>query len=203
MNKSDSKTKVVALAGVLLAGSIMVASCSGASQKASVDSNGAATTVVKQAGQSNSGSGALVDPTTLLSNADVQAALGAPVKEVKVTDGQKPIGQKIVMYKTTVPLKFMTLSVIQDAGMTDEARSENRSAKSEFTVTRSTLPKTQAMSGIGDDAFWDGSKGYQTGLHVMKGNVYFTVSVCLGVVDDASRLKLDKQLAAKALTRIP
>ncbi len=202
MIKSDSRIKAAALAGILLAGSVMLASCSGASQKASVDSNGASTTVAKQAGQSNNGSGTLIDPSTLLSNADVQAALGAPVKEVKVTDGQKPIGQKIVMYKSTVPLKFVTLSVIQDAGMTSEARSEDRSAKSEFTVTRKTLPKTQTLSGIGDDAFWDGSKGYNTGLHVMKGDLYFTMTVCLGVVDDAARLKLDKQLAAKALQRL-
>ena len=58
----------------------------------------------------------------------------------------------------------------------------------------------QKVSGVGDDAFWLGSR-VGGAIYVLKGNAYIRISVG-GPGDQASKIKKSKTLAQKAIARL-
>jgi hypothetical protein len=62
-----------------------------------------------------------------------------------------------------------------------------------------TPPKK--MDGVGEEAFWAGNR-VGGALYVLKGDVFFRISVG-GPGDEQTKLEKSKQLAQKALSRLP
>ncbi|MEW6364311.1 MAG: hypothetical protein AB1714_06685 [Acidobacteriota bacterium] len=148
------------------------------------------------------GAGALVDPAVLLTKADAEAVLGTPVKDPEAT--ANPMGQKIVHYSPAAQgtkVRYVQISVNQTAAMPERMRKNGMSAPKLFEDSARLLSGVQMLTGFGDKAFWGGS-GLKAGagLHVLKGDVYFSVDVALGS-EQADRQAAEK-LAKLALSRM-
>lgn len=144
----------------------------------------------------------LVDPTQLLTRQEAEEILGEPVKEAAVRS--TPIGQMILFYEpaneSTSP-RYVQLSVNQTSAMPEAMRESGSSAATLFADSKKLLEQAETVSGLGDDAFWGGSGlAAGAGLHVLKGDVYFTIDAALGD-DAASRAAAEKQ-AEKILNRL-
>ncbi len=149
------------------------------------------------------GAGALVDPAVLLTRADAEAALGAPVKVPEVTTN--PMGQKILHYTPAAQgtkVRYVQISVSQTAAMPARMTRNGMSAPKLFENSLRLLgTSAQNLTGFGDKAFWGGS-GLKAGagLHVLKGDVYFSIDAALGN-EQADRTAAEK-LAKQALGRM-
>lgn len=147
-------------------------------------------------------SSALVDPTQLLTKQEAEEILGEPVKEAKVNSN--PIGQQILFYEPvneTASMRYVQLSVNQTAAMPEAMRESGSSAATLFADAKTLLEQAETVSGLGDDAFWGGSGlAAGAGLHILKGDVYFTIDAALGN-DVASREAAEKQ-AERILNRL-
>jgi hypothetical protein len=78
----------------------------------------------------------------------------------------------------------------------DEAREKKESEK----VEREEKKKPEKVEGIGDDAFWTGSR-VGGALYVLKGECYIRISVG-GAGDQAQKTEKCKTLAAAVLKRL-
>ena len=150
----------------------------------------------------SSEAGALVDPAMLVTKADVEAVLGAAVKDPKVTTN--PMGQKTVFYSPAAEgtkVRYVQISLNQTAAMPERMTKNGMSAPRLFADTAKMLSDLKEVPGLGDKAFWGGS-GLKpgAGLHVLKGHAYFAVDVALGN-EQACRQAAEK-LARQALSRM-
>ena len=144
----------------------------------------------------------LADPAALLTKADAEAVLGAPAGAPETRDN--PMGQKIVFYspaESGKSVRFVQLSLVQTGAMPDKMRANGQSAPKLFADTAQLLGNTKEMPGLGDKAFW-GGRGLKAGagLHVLKGETYFTVGVAMG--DEQADLQAAEKLARQILTRL-
>jgi hypothetical protein len=80
----------------------------------------------------------------------------------------------------------------------EEAESGERGGRES---AREAAAKPRRVSGIGDEAFWDGST-LGGGLFVLKGDAYFRLSVG-GPDNEAVKIEKLKKLARRVLTRLP
>ncbi|HQD91544.1 MAG TPA: hypothetical protein PLP71_11105 [Syntrophomonadaceae bacterium] len=145
---------------------------------------------------------ALVEPAQLLTKQEAEEILGEPVKDAKVNTN--PIGQIILFYEPvaeTTSLRYVQLSVNQTAAMPEAMRESGSSAATLFADSKKLLEQAETVSGLGDDAFWGGSGlAAGAGLHVLKGDVYFTIDAALG--DDAASREAAEKQAEKILSRL-
>ena len=139
----------------------------------------------------------LVDPGTLLTRADAEAALGEQVKEPDLKDTKNPLGQKICFYAPVSDQsgKFIQISVVQNEGMGKSLREQGYNVAQLYNETQKNLTGAKPVPGIGDEAFWG-----TNGLHILKGNVYLTISV--GNTSRPENLEMAKRLAEKAVSRL-
>ena len=81
----------------------------------------------------------------------------------------------------------------------EEQRNEKKERGREEEEEKATPPKK--IEGIGEEAFWAGNR-VGGALYVLKGDVFIRISVG-GPGDEQSKLEKSKQLAQKALSRLP
>lgn len=132
-----------------------------------------------------------------LSKADVESVMGAMVGEV-VRQAANPLGQTICYFDMTTgtKMRFAQVQMVRSAWA-----SHDWTAGSLFENNMSYLSDKQEISGVGDKAYWGGS-GIKlgAGLHVLQGDVYFTVSAASG--DEQVDLQKTKELATLILAKI-
>jgi hypothetical protein len=125
-----------------------------------------------------------VDPCTLVTNAEATQALGAEARQDRPSEANIP--PRLLTCRYTAPRGegLAVMSVMVRTGYSDAE------AKSSFQGTRE-VGQTEAVSGLGDDAFW-----LMDQLYVLKGTRSVTVA---GDIERAAA----EELARKALDRLP
>lgn len=155
-------------------------------------SNGASTD--EQNGEQNGFVESHLDPCTLITKAEAETALGEPVEDPECTTNS-PVGQVICSYSTPETFKFVQIALTRTGDMPDSLTEIGESAATIFETTRDNI-EGQNISGLGDQAFWG-----VPGLHVLKGDIYFCISV--GSTDKPENLEMAKGLAELVLSRLP
>ena len=177
------KWALMLMAGLLLAG---VMACGDDEEKAA------------------SSAGGVLNPCLLVSQEEAAAALGGPVKAGQLKGAANPLGQSICFYEgqSEDALRFVQISLVATQNMNDNLRESGYTAAKLFEDSKKLLGKPKAVSGLGQEAFWGGS-GLKAGagLHVLAKDAYINISVASG--KDQGNLKAAKQLAEKALERLP
>jgi hypothetical protein len=170
-----------------------------------------------------------LDACALLTSKEIESVQGEATKETKLT-GQSTGGFSISQCFFTLPTFTNSVSLLvaqrgggagahdpkefwrdtfhEDKGKEKEREKEkdrdrdregDRDKKRGGEEEEEGAPP-QKISGIGDDAYWTGSRVGGT-LYVLKGNAYLRISIG-GPADQATKIKKSKALAQKALARL-
>lgn len=158
------------------------------------------------------------DACSLLTSEDIQAVQGEPLKSTKRDDrATGPFLISICYYELPTPVNSVSLSITQNNGGKagavreyweetfgkDEHKSEKererekKEARAPAGEEEEEGAPMEKVSGIGDEAFWSGSR-VGGALFVLKKDRYLRISVG-GKGDAAVKLKRSKALAAKVL----
>ena len=144
-----------------------------------------------------------LDPCSLVTLAEAEAALGQAVQPPETRKTNNPLGQAICFYATAGEhkLRFVQLSLVRTQGMTAQMRQQGYTAARLFQDTKALVENPQEVAGLGQAAFFGGS-GLKAGagLHVLQGDAYLTITVASS--DGEHDLAQAKLLAAKALSRL-
>lgn len=143
-----------------------------------------------------------LDPALLITREDAEAILKEPCKEAAITTN--PMGQQVCFYEPQtegMTVRFVQLSVISSDAMTEQMKQQGYDAAQLFEDSKNLLEDIEEVPDYGDQAFWGGN-GLKAGagLHVLKGDVYFSVVVGLG--EEAADLEAARELARKVLNRL-
>ncbi|HWP97957.1 MAG TPA: hypothetical protein VN426_14025 [Syntrophomonadaceae bacterium] len=158
-------------------------------------------TTSKDAGQTpaskSESKAGLIDPTKLITQEEATQALGEASKAAELKDTKNPLGQKLVLFNAASEksFKLLQLSFIQNEGLATEKLASGYTVKQLYTDTRKNLQDATDLPGLGDQAFW-----VPSGLHVLKGNVYF--SITLTNLSKPDNLEKAKIVAQKVLSRL-
>ena len=146
---------------------------------------------------------------TLLTAEEIAAVQGEPFKATRPSAGPGPgLNVSQCYFELPVAVNSVVLTVTRKsdaAGARDpkeqwrEIFHEERRAEKE-EKEREGENKPQAIEGLGDEAFWTGTR-IGGALYVLKGNVYFRISVG-GAGDQAEKIKRSKALAENVLKRL-
>jgi predicted small lipoprotein YifL len=137
----------------------------------------------------------LMDPCTIITKADADAALGEPVKIEQAGTSVNPLNQKKCVYLSTRSDRFIMISILQTVGLRESLRANGESAASIYKRIKENLDPVTPIEGIGDDACWG-----TPGLHILKGDTYLVIGV--GSTDNSENLELAKHLAKTGLSRL-
>lgn len=158
------------------------------------------------------------DACALLTSKEIEAIQGEPLKETKLSgrsEGGFVVSQCFFTLPTFInsvslaitqkgdgagardPKEFWS-STFETSGKHDEREREPEKARREEKGEEERPPKK--IAGIGDDAFWTGSR-VGGALYVLKGNNYVRVSIG-GAGDEASKIRKSKALAQKVIARL-
>ena len=158
-----------------------------------------------------------LDACALLTSKEIELVQGEPIREIKLT-GQSTGGFSVSQCFFTLPTftNSVSLQVTQKGegpGAADpkqfwrntfhrentkEKDMDHNKKRGEEEGEKGTPP--QKIPGIGDDAYWTGSR-VGGALYVLKKDVFFRISVG-GAGDEKAKLKKSKTLAQQALKRI-
>lgn len=168
--------RAAAWAAVFIALAPAVAACGGGSDKKPSEGAGPGTTPK----QSGGGSTARTGPCTLLTSAEVQAALGGPFKPP--TRNASPVGGAVQVctwfpQAGSGPLGFVQVSVADFPG----------GGRAVFGGGKRATAGAKDASGIGDAAY-SSKAGSNTKITSLKGETVISVTS----VDEASAMKLAK-----------
>lgn len=146
---------------------------------------------------------AQADPCSLVTVAEVEAALGQAVQPPETKQTHNPLGQAICFYAATGEdkVRFVQVSLVRSQGMTAQMRAQGYSAARLFEDTKALLQEPQEVPGLGQAAFFGGS-GLKAGagLHVLAQEAYLTITVAGS--DGRHDLAQAQALAVKALQRL-
>jgi hypothetical protein len=176
-----------------------------------------------------SGSKALVKPAiqhapkieacSLLTMDEIHAIHGATIVDTKSSEG--PGGSFLVSqcyYASAEPNLSVSLAITQPNPafensprdywnqtfgpyrLTGEKETEREGEGKGKEEEEKAIPPKK-VDGVGEEAFWAGNR-VGGALYVLKGNVFFRISVG-GPGDESVKLEKSKQLAQKALSRLP
>jgi hypothetical protein len=133
-------------------------------------------------------SGGEIDPCSLLTKAEVEAAIGTSVTEPEPEETANLVACNYNDPSTPI---FHLVSVTVLIGANADEASDL------YELAKDNAAEAQTVGGLGDDAFWD---SVFNGLEVLKGKYDFRIDVS---PDDGDELAIAKDLAAKALDRLP
>lgn len=158
----------------------------------------------------------------LITNDEVQAIQGSPVKNVKpsdASDGTFRIAQ--CFYTTEIFNKSVSLAVTQRdpagasardprelwkdtfgkyEGRVKEEEGDEQKKKSLRDEDEALARPPKKIEGVGDDAFWAANR-VGGALYVLKNNVFIRISIG-GPESEESKLERTKALATKAVSRL-
>ncbi len=143
------------------------------------------------------------DPCELISLSEAEAALGVSLE--KTRHDTKPInavGQKICYYEHVSDMKFVQISINEQASMTNGMAVEKL-----YASCKSGLDNPLEISSVGDEAFYGGS-GLTLGAGlttlVKSKGIMMTVTVGLGTEnnDQAAHISIEKTLAMQAIAKL-
>ncbi|MBI4733345.1 MAG: hypothetical protein HY779_00720 [Rubrobacteridae bacterium] len=139
----------------------------------------------------------------LLTKGEVSSILGEPVGNAEYRETKNPLGQRIIYWPVAndMKLSYVELSLSTTDGIKQSLRESGYDAKKQFELEKGIQKNLEKIDGIGDEAYWDSKTPLISGLHVLKGDSYFTVIV--NTKDKASQLKAEKEQALKVLDRLP
>ena len=145
-----------------------------------------------------------IDPSALLTTAELSTALQVPVGDPKSgPQGSlpNPLGQRTCTWSTAEsPPRSVAVSVVttQSASL-GGASGGDYTARKLFEDTKPLAEGLEPIAGLGDDAFFGAVAGMQ--VSVVKGDVYLSVTVPFGTTDaDATTVRT---LAPLAVGRLP
>lgn len=100
-----------------------------------------------------------------------------------------------------IRLNKETPVIITTADMTEKMQEGGYNAARLYEDSLKLLEDAQEVKGLGEKAFWGGN-GLKmgAGLHVLDGDVYFSITVALG--EEEADLQAAKKLAPKVLKRL-
>ena len=145
-----------------------------------------------------------IDPCSLLTVDEIGSALQVPVGAPAAgpqSNLPNPLGQRTCTWTTNEsPPRSVAVSVVttQSAQM-GGAAGGTYTARQLFEDTKPLAEAPEPVPGLGDDAFFGAVAGMQ--MTVLKGDVYFSVTVPFGITDaDAAVVRA---LAPLAVARLP
>lgn len=133
------------------------------------------------------------DITSLITKEEAENAIGMEVKDAIITE-QEAIGQVQCFYdgvELDIETGFVQLSILRTENMPDNGQT----VEGIYSDIKDNDLDKEAIDEIGDDAFWGTG-----GLHVLKGDVYFNISV--GNSDVKGNIEICKNLAKIVLERL-
>jgi hypothetical protein len=172
------------LAAAMLAGAVLMSSCGKES-----GGNGA-----------NAGGAALaeLEASDLITTEEAEAAVGEALLDPEISS-QPALGMRLAFWsaESATSFNYVQITLMTTTGLPQELRSQGYTARKNYEDTKAGIGGTD-VSGLGDAAFWGGSA---RGMHVLKGDAYIIIMV--GSSDSEQALVICKDLAAKALSRLP
>ena len=122
------------------------------------------------------------------------------MQEPEFKDTKNNLGQKLYIFKaleTKVPVKMLSISLIQDEGIEQKTKEAGQSAKVIYDNTKKLVDENSKkmninitpVSGLGDDAFLSGKI-----LYITKGNVYLMITL--------TNISIEEAAASKAFANI-
>jgi hypothetical protein len=153
---------------------------------------------------------AAFDACTTLTREEVQAVQGEPFKDSK---GSHKTGSGLSISQCYFELPQAVNSIVVTVTQKAEGAGARDPAKNWQHIFHRTEPaekekeeegeakEPQKVDGIGDEAFWTGSR-VGGALYVLKGNNYIRISVG-GAGDQADKVRKSKALAQNVLGRLP
>lgn len=160
-----------------------------------------------------------VDACALLTSKEIEAVQGEALKETKLS-GQSTGGFSMSQCFFTLPTFTNSVSLLvaqkgegsaakdpreffrerfHEKRAGEKERERERDKKKGGEEEEEGAPP-QKVSGIGDEAFWTGSR-VGGAMYVLKGNSYVRISIG-GPADQATKIRKTKALAAKAIGRL-
>jgi len=130
-----------------------------------------------------------VDPCTLITKAEAEAALGEPVQEPKVTT----LGMRTCSF---LPMKESLDKRVVSVGVQRASGPNLDAVKQAASETANTAP----IPGVGEKAVWE--KGGVDELWILQGNALIRVVVSTPAKSESARLDAAKQLAQTVLSRL-
>lgn len=135
-----------------------------------------------------------IDVAAVITKADAEATLGAPVKDPQLRNGDGADGYySRCNYYTEAGGKSLVLRVHQSAGGKIDA-------KKEFEALRASTGKIESLTGLGDRAGYSADGG-KLMLYVAKGDAFITIGIG-GMADEAACLDKGKGIARKILASL-
>ena len=187
----------------LLGGLLVIAACGGDNEESTPSTQASGTpaatgtrtatgTPAAQATQTPAAtagpSGAAIDPCSLLTKAEVEAAIGTSVLEPQREDIANLV---TCSYNDPEAPIFRIVSVSVLIG-------ENADQASDvYELAKDNAADAETVGGIGNDAFWD---SVLNGLEVLEGKYDVRIDVS---PDGGDELAIAKDLAAKVVDRLP
>lgn len=154
-------------------------------------SSTAASSSTAAAADATPAAGGSADPCSLLTAAEVSAAVGGKVGEGEKSGPDGPLGLATCIWSTAgVPVRTFQIAISTDDGITVDGYTAARLYEDTVTQVKAT-----PASGIGDKAAFAAA----TGL-VLKGDAFMTTSVGFGTSDTAKAAL--RTLTTKAATNL-
>jgi len=187
----------------LLGGLLVIAACGGDNEESTPSTQASGTaaatgtrtatgTPAAQATQTPAAtagpSGAAIDPCSLLTKAEVEAAIGASVTEPEPEAAANLVACSYNDPETPI---FSLVSVTVFIG------GDANEASDVYELTKDNAADAETVGGIGNDAFWD---SVLNGLEVLEGKYDVRIDVS---PDGGDELAIAKDLAAKVVDRLP
>jgi hypothetical protein len=154
-------------------------------------------------GHGAAASSAPAEACALLTNADIEAVLGEPVKERK--PGTQATGGLLTSqcFFGTSTARSVSLTVTRANAAGHSSLTPREYWRRQFDPHESEKERdTQArpIAGVGDEAYWTGNR-FAGALYVLRGDAFLRVSVG-GIRDEQARIATAKALALTALKRL-
>lgn len=150
------------------------------------------------------------DACALLTAEEIKTVQGEDVKDTKLSarsDGGFSVSQcffTLATFTNSISLALTEKTEEQGARdpreFWDETFHREKERKNERESEEEDEAKPEKVSGVGDEAFWMGSR-VGGALYVLKGNKYLRISIG-GDADQESKIKRSKALAEKAISRL-
>lgn len=156
-------------------------------------------------GGDGKGPKAKLEPCGLITQAEAEAALGRPVKPGQGKDTGNPLGQIICSYGLAAEdaVGYVQISLIRNQGMEPRLHENGYNALRLARDTREHLAGVKEVPGLGQEAFTWGGDGPRSAVNLAVVDKEAYLHLTVSGLETAKNLEAAKDLARKALARLP